>query len=407
MDWDRFTNAINGVASSVSSTVAQVGSTVSDQVSGTVASLSGLAVRSPPPPPPPTEGVIDRMCDVFRAHKRTCIAMAVAVTGAAVYMLYSGPPKRRRRRLARRAPDGGRHEVVVLAGSPSEPLVRLIAQDLNVRGFIVYILCTPGEDELVAKEKCSDIRSLVVTGYDAAAIGQAAGRLDEIMSSPVASFAGATPHRLNLAAVLVVPDLFYPVGPVEALPPQVWTQTLHTKLAVPLNILSGGFLGVVRRHHSRVVMATPSIISALEPPFHAPESICLAALDSLALTLSRELAPQGIPFVHVKLGSFDTGNRRASERQIIKNMRADVLSWPEQLRHLYGNAYTASSKLQTNRTRGSRLRELHHALFHAIADDTPRVVYAGQGSYSYGFVAKLIPESLMTHILSPCDADFE
>ncbi|PRT52699.1 hypothetical protein B9G98_00319 [Wickerhamiella sorbophila] len=408
MDWDRFTQAVSGVASSVSSTVKQVGSVVSDQVYGTVASMSDFAARSPPPPPPPSDSFVDRMYDTIAAHKKVCAAMATVVTGTALYMVYSGnTTKRRRRRLACRAQDGGRHEVVLLAGSPSEPLVRLVAQDLNVRGFIVYILCTPGEDDLVAREKCSDIRPLVVPSYDAQAISQVANRFDEILSAPVASFSGATPHRLKLAAVVLIPDLFYPVGPVEALSPQVWNQTLNTKVLMPLNMLSGGFLNVVRRHQARIIFMMPSIMSSLEPAFHAAESLCAAAVDSLALTLSRELEPQGVPVIHLKLGSFDTGNRRVSERQIIKNMRADVLAWPEQVRHLYGNAYTGSAYLQTNRTRGSRLRVLHHALFDAITASTPRVVYAGRGSYAYELFARMVPERLLTWILAPGDNDLE
>lgn len=408
MDWDRFTEAVNGVAASVSNTVKQVGSVVSDQVSGTVTSMSDFASRAPPPPPPRGDSFVDRIYDTVVAHKKVCAAIATVATGTALYMMYSGnTTRRRRRRLACRAQDGGRHEVVLLAGSPSEPLVRVVAQDLNVRGFIVYILCTPGEDELVAKEKSSDIRPLVVPSYDAQAISQVAARFDEVLSAPVMSFSGATPHRLKLAAVVLIPDLFYPVGPVEALAPQVWNQTLNNKVLIPLNLLSGGFLNVARRHRARIIFMTPSIMSSLQPAFHAAESMSAAALDSLALTLSRELAPQDVPVIHLKLGSFDTGNRRVSERQIIKNMRADVLAWSEQVRHLYGNAYTGSAYLQTNRTRGSRLRVLHHALFDAITASSPRVVYAGRGSYAYELFAKMVPERLLSWVLAPSDTDLE
>lgn len=69
----------------------------------------------------------------------------------------------RKSRRARRAKNGGRLEVVVIAGSPSLPLTKSLSLDLERRGFIVYIVCsTPEDDVLVHNLSRPDIRPLSI-----------------------------------------------------------------------------------------------------------------------------------------------------------------------------------------------------------------------------------------------------
>lgn len=68
-----------------------------------------------------------------------------------------------KKRRAKRASNGARTEVVVIAGSPSEPIVRSIALDLERRGFIVMVVCNDVDEEvLVQNEARGDIKPLMI-----------------------------------------------------------------------------------------------------------------------------------------------------------------------------------------------------------------------------------------------------
>ena len=65
----------------------------------------------------------------------------------------------------KKASNGARVEVVVVAGSPSEPNTRSISLDLERRGFIVYIVCNTVEEEvqvLAHNESRKDIKPLMI-----------------------------------------------------------------------------------------------------------------------------------------------------------------------------------------------------------------------------------------------------
>lgn len=93
--------------------------------------------------------------------------MLVIAAGGASYYVIKGSTSRRKKRRAKRAGTGARLEVVVLAGSPSEPMTRSIALDLERRGFIVYIVCNTIEEEvLVQNESRPDIKPLMIDIVD-------------------------------------------------------------------------------------------------------------------------------------------------------------------------------------------------------------------------------------------------
>jgi uncharacterized protein (UPF0333 family) len=90
----------------------------------------------------------------------------VLFSGGAIYYVVRGRSSRKKRR-AKRAGNGARLEVVVIAGSPSEPITRSISLDLERRGFIVYVVCNTVEEEvLVQNESRADIRPLMIDIVD-------------------------------------------------------------------------------------------------------------------------------------------------------------------------------------------------------------------------------------------------
>lgn len=89
----------------------------------------------------------------------------IAFGGVTYHVVKRNIPRKKRR--AKKASNGARLEVVVIAGSPSEPLVRSISLDLERRGFIVYIVCNTIEEEmLVQNESRQDIKPLMIDIVD-------------------------------------------------------------------------------------------------------------------------------------------------------------------------------------------------------------------------------------------------
>lgn len=362
------------------------------------------------------------LCDWIARHKVLASAIALTTVGGSAYYLYrlnigyiQGPRQLKfykKRRMAKKISNGGRVEVVVIAGSPSEPLTRTIATDLARRGFIIYwTASSPEEEEIVLKEGSDDIRALTIQSEDVNSVRASIKALADVLNVPATAFPGAIPHMLSLAGVIVVPDLYYPAGPVESISVDSWADLLNSKILGPIFLLSNGLLDLVRSHHSRVVLVSPSIMGNLNPGFHAAESIVTSALSSLSLSLSRELEPQHIPFIHIKMGSFDvshggssTASKNKQQERLVQNqVRRDILSWPDYLRAIYARQYQAMSTLQTEaRSNGSPLRILNYTIYDALTDSSPsRVYYSGRGAFVYEFLPKFLPEFFISWMLYP------
>jgi hypothetical protein len=100
------------------------------------------------------------------ATNKLKVAIGLVSVGGIVYLLMKEKRHRKKRR-AKKAGNGARLEVVVVAGSPSEPITRSISLDLERRGFIVYIVCNTIEEEvLVHNESRPDIRPLMIDIVD-------------------------------------------------------------------------------------------------------------------------------------------------------------------------------------------------------------------------------------------------
>jgi hypothetical protein len=89
----------------------------------------------------------------------------IAVGGITYHVISRKSSKKKRR--AKKASNGARLEVVVVAGSPIEPITRSISLDLERRGFIVYIVCNTIEEEvMVQNESRPDIKPLMIDIVD-------------------------------------------------------------------------------------------------------------------------------------------------------------------------------------------------------------------------------------------------
>lgn len=101
------------------------------------------------------------------SRNKVITAAVVVVFGAVTYKCYKISKLGRKTRRAKRARNGGRLEVVVIAGSPTLPLTRSLSLDMERRGFIVFVVCNAFEDEsLVHSMSRPDIRPLTIDATD-------------------------------------------------------------------------------------------------------------------------------------------------------------------------------------------------------------------------------------------------
>lgn len=96
-------------------------------------------------------------------HKMLTGTFVLGMTATTVGLIYRNRRHYSKKRRAKRASNNARLEVVLLAGSPSEPLVKSLALDLERRGFIVFIVCNDVEEEVIVQnEGRPDIRPLTL-----------------------------------------------------------------------------------------------------------------------------------------------------------------------------------------------------------------------------------------------------
>lgn len=334
------------------------------------------------------------------------------------------------RRLAKRATNGGRRDVILIVGSLREPFVALVAKDLAKRGYIVYITSTNSEEASLATNFNKNVRPLLCASYDdTKTVRSCIKDFRQILSVPIRSFPNAAPHNLEFKGVLIFPDLFYPTGPLEALPQVVLPHVLRTKVEQPLSFLNNGLIELVREYKSSIVFVTPSNVGNIKPAFHAPESMVYGALSSLSLCLHRELSPVGVNVVHVRLGHFDASTvnvfvkhstshssnsiideeyddtdvklNSVLEKQINSTVRADVLSWPESIRHIYGYRYVNSSYLLINKIHGTHFAKLLDSIADVIQSRPcqHRVINVGRGASLYDWINRSFSERSITWML--------
>ncbi|KAL6413714.1 DUF1776 domain protein [Ilyonectria robusta] len=351
---------------------------------------------------------------------RILTGVIVVICGTVAYRGYrTSQYMSKKLRRAKRARNGGRVEVVVIAGSPTLPLTKSLSLDMERRGFIVYIVCNAAEDEsMVHALSRPDIRPLSIDTTDPPSAGAAIERFALFLQSPQA-LAGAKmkPNQLTLQSVILIPSLHYQTSPIATIPPSNFANLFYTHLLQPILTIQA-FLPLLTSRLNpigekwvppKVLVFTPSIISSINPPFHAPEATVCSALSAFTEVLTAELRPLNIPVTHMQLGTFDFSSfvpsRGSSQNVVTAGNPEDTLVWPDGARHVYGRNFIAqtSSAISGGRIvglRGSSLRRLHNTVFDVIDGTiTTETVRVGLGSSVYGFVGRWAPRSLVSWMM--------
>lgn len=101
------------------------------------------------------------------SRNKILTGVMVAACGVVIFKGYQKTQSLRKTRRAKRARNGGRTEVVVIAGSPTLPLTKSLSLDMERRGFIVFVVCSASEDEdHVANFARPDIKPLYIDTAD-------------------------------------------------------------------------------------------------------------------------------------------------------------------------------------------------------------------------------------------------
>ncbi|KAG6060734.1 hypothetical protein E4U32_003315 [Claviceps aff. humidiphila group G2b] len=379
-------------------------------------------VKPSPPAPPAVAMVTSRLerAQEWVDRHRILTGIMVVTCGAVMFKGYQTSRSLRKKRRAKRARNGGRTEVVVIAGSPTLPLTKSLSLDMERRGFIVYIVCNaPEEQDLVHALSRADIRPLNLDTTDPPQAGAAIERFACYLQSPQAPGPHIKPNQLTLKSVILIPSLHYQTSPIATIPPSSFANLFNTHLLQPILTIQA-FLPLLTSRLQpmgekwvppKVLVFTPSIISSINPPFHAPEATVCSALSAFTDVLTAELRPLDIPVTHMQLGTFDFSGfapaRSAASRQglLAAGNPQEPLVWPNGARHVYGRNFLAqtSSAISGGRIsglKGSSLRRLHNAVFDVmdgtITADSVRV---GLGSSVYGFVGRWAPRSLISWMM--------
>ncbi|GLI74597.1 hypothetical protein PoHVEF18_002841 [Penicillium ochrochloron] len=367
-------------------------------------------MRSPP------RGLTDRVQD-WVARNRALTAAIVAFVGTGCVLLYGNKKLNSKRRKARKAGNGSRKEIVVVAGSPHEPMTRAIAADLERRGYIVYVTVSSAEEEhIVQSEHRADIKPLwldLTTTSNQSELHSSLHELRALITQPQSPLPGMPPHTCQLSGVIIVPSPNYAAGPVATIPASSWADTVNTRLLSPI-LTAQVFLPLLtlRSNSSSLIFAYPSISSSLSAPFAGPEVTTTRAISGFATSLRQELRlleNGNVDVVELRLGNIDLGPSYRNAQNHIAG--TEVLAWSVQQRALYGPQYLNSVEQRPVASagpaaiRGSPARVLHHAVLDALEPASRNifgrrahkksVLYVGRGARSYSLIGDWMPSGLV------------
>ncbi|CAL5866423.1 uncharacterized protein PFLUO_LOCUS631 [Penicillium psychrofluorescens] len=363
----------------------------------------------------PPQGLTDRVQN-WVARNRAWTAALIAFVGTGCVLFYGNKKLNGKRRKARKAANGARKEIVVVAGSPHEPMTRAIAVDLERRGYIVYVTVSSAEEEhIVQVEHRNDIKplwlDLTTTSSSPSEVHPSLHEIHSLLTQPQSPLPGVPPHTCQLSGVIIIPSPNYSAGPVATIPPSSWADTVNTRLLSPI-LTTQVFLPLLtlRNNSSTVIIAYPSISSSLSAPFAGPEVATTRAISGFAASLRQELhlLEQGnVDVVELRLGNIDLGPAyRNAQNQIAGT---EVLAWSAQQRALYGLQYLSSVEQRPvasagpSTVRGSPARNLHHAVLDALEPASRGffgsrknpVIYVGRGARSYSVIGAWVPAGLV------------
>lgn len=326
---------------------------------------------------------------------------------AGIYVCLSNRKSKNIQQIKRRVPklpNGARRDVILMVGSPTEPLTRLIALDFEKRGFIVYLTILDDKDfkYVEANPITDDINYLNLSDTTCSFESQIF-RFKQLLDIPVVPFPGSEPHSLRLVGTVFAPSLYFPLGPIENIHLALWNR-VNDRFMIYLKLLSSGLINLVRTTKSKIIIINTNIISSLNMPYHAPETLFQNSIKHLFTSLTREINHHNLSITQVRLGNLHISNNGNTRGKISSIINSEIRSWDDEMKSLYATDFT-KSQYKANPIRstgkGTNLRELYHLLFDLLYSDSknPSVVYCGTGARLYDWISRICPEFIIEWFL--------
>lgn len=346
--------------------------------------------------------------EFFKHHKVGLSILSVGV-GLSSIWIYDRTQTKRSKSLSlkRRVPklaNGARQDVVLVIGSPVEPLTRLLALDFERRGFIVYLTILDEKDFVYTESNpiTDGINYLNLTEH--LSVEGQLQKFERLLGLDVVPFTGASSHKLKLVGVVFAPCLYFPIGPLENFPMASWSKLLK-KLSVYLNLFSSGLVTLIRNQHSKTILITPSITSRLNLPYHGPEAMFQNSLQSLFTTLTREISQHNLVITQIRLGNISVLRNSSATLKASGKITSEIKGWDEDIKSLYEDDFKRAQYKATPITstgKSTSLRELYHLIFDVIYSNAAcnPVIYCGTGARSYDFLTAILPYRFILWILS-------
>lgn len=334
----------------------------------------------------------------------------------------NGSGKRRVPKL----PNGARRDVILIVGSPTEPLTRFIAIDFEKRGFIVYLTLLDNNDiKYIESNPISDGINYLNFSFNCNESKKNNNMDDhiltfnQILKTPIIPFPNAQPHYLNLKSVVFAPSLHFPIGPVENIAISSWIK-LNDRILTYLKLFSSGLIQLIRSQNSKLILLTPTILSGLYMPYYCPETLFQQNLKSIFTILTRELNYQNINVTQISLGNLYLLNQKLNSNARIESLvNSEIRAWTSEMKQLYSENFTKlqfkANPLKSSGGKGTHLVHLYHLLFDLIYNNdndndnnananangklNPAVVYCGRGARIYDWISKILPESWIQWLL--------
>ncbi|CAI5756055.1 unnamed protein product [Candida verbasci] len=361
------------------------------------------------PPPPQIDPLSTKLLNSISENKLKYFSVFSIGLGLSSYYIYQKSlPKVNFKRRVPKLRNGIRKDVVLIIGSPIEPLTRLIALDFEKRGFIVYLTLFDNTD-------CKYIQSNPITKdlnylnlLEHHSMEDNLTQFQQIFKSPIKSM--DTEYFLNLKSVLFAPNFYFPIGPIENIAISSWIK-LNEKMLQIFKVLSSGLIKLIRNQQSKLILIYPNIISNLKVPYNCPEIIFQNNLSNLFTVLQRELSKKHeIQTTTIKLGNLNISNNsnKTSNSRIENLINSEIRSWSNEMKNLYSENFASSqyksNPIQSSGGKGTNLKELYHLLYDLIYNKqykiNPNVIYCGKGARLYDLIGKLLPDSLISYLIN-------
>ncbi|KAG7815150.1 hypothetical protein KL924_000236 [Ogataea haglerorum] len=222
-------------------------------IAGSCDHMRAIWINNTPPPTPTHHSIIDTFISQFSRLDLKTVFLATVLGGIGTYRYLHHSITQRR---ARMLPNGRRFEAVLIVGSPTSIVVQKLVNDLNRRGYIVYVTVTNElEVKAIESERDADIKPLLLNYDSALTIRTSLLRLASILETPELSHIGdeSNSYFLHFKGALIIADYFkYPkYSKLVEIEPRDFNAMIQNQFLKINALLQNGLISALQESNNR------------------------------------------------------------------------------------------------------------------------------------------------------------